>query len=91
MMWRTAWKKLDTIVTILWMPSSAASTIPVHNARITLLATTLNNVGVGAVIAGIVVPMVRGEINGLESIVTWMLVGIQFIAAAQVALGRLRI
>ena len=35
----------------------------VHNARITLLATAFNNIGVGAILAGIVAPMVRGDIN----------------------------
>ena len=62
----------------------------VHNARITLLATALNNLGVGAIIAGILVPMVKGEINGPASVVIWMIVGLECIVLAQAFLGRLR-
>jgi hypothetical protein len=35
----------------------------VHNARITPLATALNNLGVAAIVAGIVAPMVNGTVG----------------------------
>jgi hypothetical protein len=62
----------------------------IHNARVTLFATALHNLGVGAIIAGIVAPMVRGEINGLISAIVWLVIGLDFIGMAQVLLGRLR-
>jgi hypothetical protein len=36
---------------------------PSTNARITLLATALNNLGVAAIVAGIVAPMVNGTVG----------------------------
>jgi hypothetical protein len=63
----------------------------VHNERVKLFATALNNLGVGAIIAGIVTPMVRGEINGLASLLIWgVAIGLNLIAQAQFWLGRLR-
>jgi uncharacterized membrane protein YczE len=62
----------------------------IHNARITLFATALNNLGVGAIIAGILAPMVKGEINALASVVIWLVIGLILIGQAQVFLGRLR-
>jgi len=35
----------------------------IHNARITLLATALNNLGAGSIIAGIVAPVVNGRVG----------------------------
>ena len=35
----------------------------IHNARVQLFATALNNVGVGAIIAGIVAPLVDGRVG----------------------------
>lgn len=61
----------------------------VHNARITLLATACNNTGVGAIIAGIVSPVVNGRISPLW-IGVWLLVGAGLVFGAQVILGRLR-
>ena len=62
----------------------------IHNARIQLLATALNNLGIGSIIAGIVVPMVKGEISGIGSFAIWSTVGVAFIGVAQWLLGRLR-
>jgi hypothetical protein len=62
----------------------------VHNARITLLATALNNLGVGAIIAGIVAPMVNGAVADLAHIAPWLILGADLIWLAQVTLGRLR-
>ncbi len=62
----------------------------IHNARVQLFATALNNLGVGAIIAGIVAPMVRSEINNAVSAIVWLGVGLNFLGLAQALLGRLR-
>ena len=62
----------------------------VHNARITLFATALNNLGVGALIAGAVVPMVNGTVADPAHISVWFIFGANLIALAQAWLGRLR-
>jgi len=62
----------------------------VHNARITLLATALNNLGVGAILAGIVAPLVNGTVGDFAHIASWVALGIDVIALAQVTLGRLK-
>jgi len=62
----------------------------VHNARITLLATAFNNLGVGAILAGIVAPMVKGDINASASFVIWTVVGLDFLWLGTIVLGRLR-
>jgi hypothetical protein len=48
----------------------------VHNERIKLLATAMNNLAVGAIISGIVVPLVRGNIDNLWSAFVWTGVGL---------------
>jgi hypothetical protein len=62
----------------------------VHNARVQLLATALNNVGVGAVIAGIVAPIVKGSIGGLAAVSPWLILSLDVMIMAQIVLGRLR-
>jgi hypothetical protein len=62
----------------------------IHNARITLLATALNNLGIGAIIAGILAPVVAGTVGDFAHIGTWLMLGVDLIAMAQVLLGRLR-
>ena len=62
----------------------------IHNARTTLLATALNNVGVGAILGGVVAPVVRGDISAPASIGVWLVVGLDFIGMAYMLLGRLR-
>jgi hypothetical protein len=61
----------------------------VHNARVTLLATALNNLGVAAIGAGIITPAVKGY-GDLGHIAAWLILGADLIAAAQALLGRLR-
>ena len=56
-----------------------------HNERIRLLATACNNLGVGALLAGTIVPMVSGQ----SSIVWWYLFGVIWIGVAQLVLGEL--
>jgi hypothetical protein len=48
----------------------------IHNARIQLFATALNNLGVGTILAGMIVPSVNGTVGdwlqlGLSSALTW--------------------
>jgi hypothetical protein len=62
----------------------------IHNARITLLATLMNNLGLAIIVAGVVAPLAHSEINGLGSVVIWTAIGLDFIGLAQVVLGRLR-
>jgi hypothetical protein len=62
----------------------------VHNARIQLLATALNNLGVGAILAGIVAPIVNGVAGGALHFGAWCAGGVMFLVTAQFVLGRLR-
>jgi hypothetical protein len=62
----------------------------IHNARIQLLATALNNLGVGCVLAGIVAPLVNGTVGDLAHIGAWFAFGADLAVMAQVVLGRLR-
>ena len=65
----------------------------VHNARIQLLATALNNVALAVSVAGFVAPAVTGQLQtGWHALVTvaWVGLGVGIHFAAQAALGRLR-
>jgi hypothetical protein len=62
----------------------------IHNARIHLLATAVNNLGVGATIAGIVAPLVNGTVGDLAHVGLWFVLGADLVAMAQIILGRLR-
>ncbi len=62
----------------------------IHNARVQFLATALNNLGVGAIIAGAVAPVVNGTVGDSAHIAAWFGLGADLIAMAQVVLGRLR-
>jgi hypothetical protein len=62
----------------------------IHNARITLLATLMNNLGLAIIVAGVVAPLAHSDINGLGSVIVWTAIGLDFIGLAQVVLGRLR-
>ena len=46
--------------------------------------------GVGAIIAGIVAPMVNGTVGDLAHIAPWLIFGADLLWLAQVVLGRLR-
>jgi hypothetical protein len=62
----------------------------IHNARIQLLATPLNNLGVGAILAGVIVPSINGTVGDAAHIVTWAVLGADLMALAHIILGRLR-
>lgn len=61
----------------------------IHNARVQLFATALNNLGVGAIIASIVAPMVNGSVSDPVHVAVWFLLGADLIAVSQAWLGRL--
>jgi fucose permease len=54
-----------------------------------LLATAFNNLGVGAILAGVIVPTVNGTVADLSHIAAWVALGVSLIAYAQVWLERL--
>jgi hypothetical protein len=62
----------------------------VHNARVQLFATALNNLGVGAILAGIVAPLVNRTVGDPRYIAAWLIFGADLLWLAQVWLGRLR-
>jgi len=68
----------------------AAAMHMVHNARVQLLATALNNLGVGAIAAGVLAPTISGTAAAPGHIVAWLVFGADLIAMAQFWLGRLR-
>jgi hypothetical protein len=55
-----------------------------------LPATALNNLGVGAIIAGIVGPLVNGHLADAAHVLTWACLGADLFALARTTLGRLR-
>lgn len=58
-----------------------------HNARVQLFAAASCNLGVAAIAAGVVAPMVSGKIRFLPSLVAWTVIGIDFISLAWKATG----
>ena len=61
----------------------------VHNARIQLLATALNNLAVGTMLVGVITPLVHGEIRGLPFVPIWFVLSLVVGGLAQRVLGRL--
>jgi hypothetical protein len=72
------------------MSATGSRILTIHNERVKLFATALNNLGIGSIIAGIVAPMVHGEINAMLSFLAWLVVGLSLIVQAQFWLGRMR-
>jgi hypothetical protein len=62
----------------------------IHNARVQMFATALNNLGVASIVAGVVAPMVNGTLGDFAHVAAWIVVGGELMAAAQLLLGRLR-
>jgi hypothetical protein len=65
----------------------------VHNARINLLATALNNGALAFIVAGFVAPAVTGQLpTGGRAVVSiaWIGLGVGIHLCAQLVLGRLR-
>jgi hypothetical protein len=63
----------------------------IHNARVQMGATALNNLGVAAMVAGIISPWVNnGAVGDAPHIGAWFAFGASCMLAAQLLLGRLR-
>jgi hypothetical protein len=65
----------------------------VHNARIQLLATLLNNAALAFVVAGFIAPATSGRLQGCWQAVTtiaWVGFGLALHWAGRSVLGRLR-
>ena len=62
----------------------------VHNMRVTLVTMALNNLGAGSIIAGVVLPTVRGSVDEFSDIAAWILLGMCLFGLAQLLAGRLR-
>jgi hypothetical protein len=57
----------------------------VTDEQIKLLATACNNLGVGSVLAGFIVPLVNGQSGSLS----WYVFGVVWIGVAQLVIGEL--
>jgi hypothetical protein len=65
----------------------------VHNARITLLATALNNLALAVVVAGSIAPAASGQLHiGWQVVTTlaWISFGTALHISGHLILGRLR-
>jgi hypothetical protein len=61
----------------------------IHTERTKLLATALNNLGVGCILAGAIAPTVSGSFGSPAQVAFWIGLGVNLITAAQAWLGRL--
>jgi hypothetical protein len=65
----------------------------VHNERVRLVATMLNNIALAFIVAGFVAPIAGGHFQGGWHVVVtfaWVATGLVIHGAAHYALGRLR-
>jgi hypothetical protein len=65
----------------------------VHNARIHLLATACNNLGLAVIVATLIAPAIGGQFLGNRSIfvmLAWASLGITLHLVARLVLGRPR-
>ena len=65
----------------------------VHNARVQLIATMLNNIALAFIVAGFVAPTVAGRLSGSPGVivtVAWVATGLVIHLAAYLSLGRPR-
>jgi hypothetical protein len=70
--------------------SGTATTI--HNERVKLLATALNNAALAFIVAGFIAPLVTGQLQGgwrAAAIVLWVGLGVGLHFSARGVLGRL--
>jgi hypothetical protein len=61
----------------------------IRNERIKLLAAAFNNLGVGAILAGVIAPSVSGAVADPAHIAIWLAAGADLIWLGQIWLGRL--
>jgi len=69
---------------------SGTQATQIHNERTKLLASALNNFGVGAILAGIVASTVNGTLAGFGHVIAWLIIGAQSIVTAQLLLRTVR-
>jgi hypothetical protein len=65
----------------------------IHNARIQLLATLLNNAGLAFIVAGFIAPAASNQLHGglqAAATVAWVGLGVGLHFIARAVLGRLR-
>jgi len=65
----------------------------VHNARVQLMATAVNNLALAFIVAGFVAPVVTGNVRGLGTVLialAWIGLGAALHFGAQLVLGSLR-
>jgi hypothetical protein len=65
----------------------------IHNARVQLLATALNNFALALIVAGFVAPAASGQLQSTGRILVtlaWIAFGIGLHVSGQLVLGRLR-
>lgn len=70
--------------------SGSASATAIHNARINLLATLLNNAALGFVGGGFIAPAVTGQLHGgwhALATLAWISLGVALHFAARIVLG----
>jgi len=73
--------------------SGTSAATAIHNARINLLATLLNNAALAFIGAGFIAPTVAGQLQGgLHALATlaWVGLGVALHIVARAVLGRLR-
>jgi hypothetical protein len=73
--------------------SGTSPATAIHNARINLLATLLNNAALAFIVAGFIAPTVAGQLQGgLHALATlaWVGLGVALHIVARAVLGRLR-
>jgi hypothetical protein len=68
-------------------------TVTIHNARINLLATLLNNAGLAFMVAGFIAPLTGGQLHPgwrLAAVAVWVGVGVSLHFVARAVLRLLR-
>lgn len=73
--------------------SGTSPSAAIHNVRINLLATLLNNAGLAFMVAGFIAPLTSGQLHPgwrLAAVVAWIGFGVGLHFIARVVLGRLR-
>jgi len=73
--------------------SVSGTVTTVHNARVQLLATLLNNAAPAFIVAAVIAPATTGQLQGgwrAAATIAWGVLGAGLHFAARVVLGRLR-
>lgn len=74
-------------------PLSPATALIIHNERVRLLATILNNAALAFIVAGFIAPLATGQLQGgwrAAAVLLWIALGVGLHFSARAVLGRLR-